>query len=100
MSLSRKNRLEVTSPAIVGLNSFLDSSHLFWRDALTNWYLEVRLPAIFRTHYRDLDYIFVNLVNFWLSYAILLPLQVIWLQLHMLVTYIKLLFYQIIVIVS
>ena len=52
-SLSRKKRLEVTSPAIVVLNAFLDSSDLpkeglsgllwnfFWRDALIRRYLDV-----------------------------------------------------------
>ena len=46
-----KKRLEVTSPAIVVLNAFLDSSDLpkeglsalefFWRDALIRRYLDV-----------------------------------------------------------
>ena len=52
-SLSRKKRMEVTSPAIVVLNAFLDSSDLpkeglsgllwkfFWRDALIVRYLDV-----------------------------------------------------------
>ena len=49
----KKKRLEVTSPAIVVLNAFLDSSDLpkeglsgllwkfFWRDALIRRYLDV-----------------------------------------------------------
>ena len=53
VSISQKKRLEVTSPAIVVLNAFLDSSDLpkeglsgllwkyFWRDALIRWYLDV-----------------------------------------------------------
>ena len=53
VSISQKKRLEVTSPAIVVLNAFLDSSDLpkeglsgllwklFWRDALIRRYLDV-----------------------------------------------------------
>ena len=87
MSLScKKNRLEVTSPAIVGLKAFLDSTYLpkeglggmlcrfFWRDGLNSWYLEVLLSVMFRTQYINLLYILVNLVHSWLSYAILLLL--------------------------
>ena len=52
-SLSPKKRLEVTSPAIVVLNAFLNSSDLpkeglsgllwnfFWRDALIRRYLDI-----------------------------------------------------------
>ena len=53
VSISQKKKLEVTSPAIVVLNAFLDSSGLpkeglsgllwnfFWRDALIRRYLDV-----------------------------------------------------------
>ena len=89
----------MTSIAIVGLNAFLDSSYLPKEglggcsgDSFGAMVQEVLFSSMFRTQYIDLHYILVNLVHVWLSYVIMLLLLVIWFQLHMLETYIKLFF--------
>ena len=64
----------MSKPAIVGLNTFLESSDLpeegldgllwrfFWCDGLTSWYLKVLLhvSAELRTHYIDMYLVLVH----------------------------------------